>query len=593
MKLQFATAVLVAILSAIPSVAWDAQFIDEGGIASTSNWLSDDGRVFAYVKDMDDNLYTAWDREVFYADFSSGTIHRITRDVEANRFAAVSPDGSKVAYIEGNVYDLSATKTVCLYDTASGNEQVVDTFTASDNSRLDSGLGFTRDGKVVLCLTWEDTGKRYCYLYDGSTLEPGGLTTDLFLVEMSERRVVLVNSENSYSVWTIGGGVYRFLSLEEGEIMRGVKPSNTGSIAIAIEGARGGIFLYRPGEELQPVVYNPCDSWDRFGDVAISKDGKRLFYSCVIPNSRFSVHMVDLESFEDQRIFEASANQNIDGHSVLSEFDDVEIAAVDQAGSRIVIFALDFVSVDASNGQLWLLSESSTAQVESGESGAENPQPFEGTTVVFKGASGSYGDEVQVAVEIKNAARIASMNLELGESSEILKPVGVLPGALTQDALFESNIVNERVRVGIVSTDGISGDGSILYVKFRVNQPEDGKGKGTSSGKPVSSGSILDRYRGKMIGLKIYSVYAKDLDGNVVEIRRVNGTFVLATSEEERVKGDINGDGVVDSADALIILKMSVGKVPVKTVADINGDGKVLSDDAFEVLKLSAKKMIK
>ena len=53
-------------------------------------------------------------------------------------------------------------------------------------------------------------------------------------------------------------------------------------------------------------------------------------------------------------------------------------------------------------------------------------------------------------------------------------------------------------------------------------------------------------------------------------------------------KGDVNGDGKIDSADALLTLKSSVGLASVSsTTADVNNDGKVDSSDALLILKYS------
>lgn len=55
------------------------------------------------------------------------------------------------------------------------------------------------------------------------------------------------------------------------------------------------------------------------------------------------------------------------------------------------------------------------------------------------------------------------------------------------------------------------------------------------------------------------------------------------------LKGDVNGDGVVDSTDARIALQAAVGKVTLTekqaAAADMNGDGVVDSTDAREILQ--------
>ncbi len=54
------------------------------------------------------------------------------------------------------------------------------------------------------------------------------------------------------------------------------------------------------------------------------------------------------------------------------------------------------------------------------------------------------------------------------------------------------------------------------------------------------------------------------------------------------IKGDLNGDRKVTTADALIALQMAVGAVPAIDEADLNGDNKVTSLDALVILQVAA-----
>lgn len=59
-------------------------------------------------------------------------------------------------------------------------------------------------------------------------------------------------------------------------------------------------------------------------------------------------------------------------------------------------------------------------------------------------------------------------------------------------------------------------------------------------------------------------------------------------------KGDVNGDGVVDTTDARIILQAAVGKLSLtdaqKVLADINGDGVIDTTDARLILQTAVGK---
>jgi len=56
------------------------------------------------------------------------------------------------------------------------------------------------------------------------------------------------------------------------------------------------------------------------------------------------------------------------------------------------------------------------------------------------------------------------------------------------------------------------------------------------------------------------------------------------------LKGDVNGDGRVTTADAVIVLEMAISS-EWKEVADVNGDGRVTSLDALMILQAATGKI--
>ena len=70
------------------------------------------------------------------------------------------------------------------------------------------------------------------------------------------------------------------------------------------------------------------------------------------------------------------------------------------------------------------------------------------------------------------------------------------------------------------------------------------------------------------------------------------------TTEPKEIKlGDINGDDVIDSKDAVLVLKsyaeaLANNKTYYEKVADVNNDGKVDLKDAVEILKTYAKNLV-
>jgi hypothetical protein len=176
----------------------------------------------------------------------------------------------------------------------------------------------------------------------------------------------------------------------------------------------------------------------------------------------------------------------------------------------------------------------------------------------------SSGNEFQIPLLINNAENIANMDVELQFDPEVVEVLSVTPGSLVQDALFDYNMGEDKIKFAFISSDGISGNGSLALITFKV------------VGVPGNETTI------------IISAGGNDVDDKPVDFEIGNGIFRVSSPEE--VRGDCNGDGRIDSLDALIALEMAVGKRNVSEVADINRDGRVNSYDAKKINDLGVKK---
>jgi len=52
--------------------------------------------------------------------------------------------------------------------------------------------------------------------------------------------------------------------------------------------------------------------------------------------------------------------------------------------------------------------------------------------------------------------------------------------------------------------------------------------------------------------------------------------------------GDVNHDGSITAADAVLAMQMAVGAVPPNKEADVSGDGAVTSLDALMIMQAAA-----
>ncbi len=65
--------------------------------------------------------------------------------------------------------------------------------------------------------------------------------------------------------------------------------------------------------------------------------------------------------------------------------------------------------------------------------------------------------------------------------------------------------------------------------------------------------------------------------------------FSVCITAQAAQRGDVNGDGKVNSSDALLVLQYSVGAIKTinTSAADLNGDKKINSTDALTILQIS------
>ena len=77
--------------------------------------------------------------------------------------------------------------------------------------------------------------------------------------------------------------------------------------------------------------------------------------------------------------------------------------------------------------------------------------------------------EVSIPINAEDASNIGALHLELVYDPAVLEPIEVEKGILTGNAMLESNIDTPgRAVIGMIDAAGISGDGSLAVISFRV-----------------------------------------------------------------------------------------------------------------------------
>ena len=77
--------------------------------------------------------------------------------------------------------------------------------------------------------------------------------------------------------------------------------------------------------------------------------------------------------------------------------------------------------------------------------------------------------DISVPITVQNSKNIGSVDIVFKYDPGVLEITDVLPGKLSENSMMEYNAENPgRVNIGIVDTDGISGDGDLVIIGFDV-----------------------------------------------------------------------------------------------------------------------------
>ncbi len=184
-----------------------------------------------------------------------------------------------------------------------------------------------------------------------------------------------------------------------------------------------------------------------------------------------------------------------------------------------------------------------------------------GTWLVIGSRSKPQGSTVRIPVSLCGADRLGDLNVTITYDPSVLRATGFLRGAFLGNALFDANLVPQgTIRLGMADNEGLTGNGYLTYLEFDV--------VGAPGSKTVLRGQVTTAHRAD--------------NDQAVQVSVVDGLFTVTA---EATKGDANGDKLVNSLDALIALRMSIGKIPVDLVLDVNADGQVTAEDARWILQ--------
>lgn len=182
--------------------------------------------------------------------------------------------------------------------------------------------------------------------------------------------------------------------------------------------------------------------------------------------------------------------------------------------------------------------------------------------IIVPNISAKPGDTVSMPITIKNNPGITGLSLIVGYDMNNLKLMDTENGNLFADEEFSKDIRDDgSCKFTWESNEVITTDGTIVTLTFMV---------GENAGNYSVTVSVED-------------AVAPSEDEQ--PFAAVDGVL----KNEERLAGDVNGDGEIDFADGIRILKYDVGLIDlandVLSTGDVNGDGEVDFADAILVLK--------
>ena len=193
---------------------------------------------------------------------------------------------------------------------------------------------------------------------------------------------------------------------------------------------------------------------------------------------------------------------------------------------------------------------------------------------------GSAGSNVNIEVKLKNANSITSYGFEL------VLPAGVTISTSTDgdfdDAvtmstrhkghtLTTNKLANNTYKVGVASLSSkalTDNDGLVLTIKAHV----------------------ADNIAEGEYAIGVQSPLIVNTDGTKPAVQSTQSKITI----EDYTKGDVDGDGVIDLADAVLVINHYVGKPVAKfneKAADVDGDGVVDLADAVRIINFYVGKV--
>lgn len=187
---------------------------------------------------------------------------------------------------------------------------------------------------------------------------------------------------------------------------------------------------------------------------------------------------------------------------------------------------------------------------------AENPSYH--AQFILPNASLYQNTPTKMPVRVANITSGTGLSFNLIYNSSIIRVDDVtLNQSFTSGSSLVVNLTPGYIRVVLTSTDGITIGSPTTLILLN-----------TTGASPIGSATQL---------------LATDAKWSTSEFEIQHFNVINGSSVVYRIRGDFNGNGIVDIGDCARVAYMVVGKTPVDMAADFNGDGKVDVADAAKI----------
>lgn len=192
---------------------------------------------------------------------------------------------------------------------------------------------------------------------------------------------------------------------------------------------------------------------------------------------------------------------------------------------------------------------------------------------------GKAGQTVEIAVTLENNPGFSDLSLEIGYDADVIELTKVTPNSAVGCIFTTSQQLTQLpYRLNWVNgTEDSTFTGTLVTLTFQI------KDSAELGSYPVTVSYYKGKYGNNIDGEDVNY----NQNGSRVPIIYVNGSVTVYSY----TPGDLNGDGRINSKDAIYLLRYIAGwelDGLVEDALDVNGDGKINSKDAVHLLRYIA-----